>query len=140
MYLLDTNLVSELRKARKGKADPGVVGWARAVTGEGQFLSVITVWELELGVQRRERRDPAQGAMLRIWLEQQVLPAFAGRVLPVDTEIARRCAGLQIPDPRPDRDTMLAATAMVHGLTVVTRNVRDFQGTGVALFNPWGDR
>lgn len=140
MYLLDTNVASELRKAHQGKADPGVVAWARGVIGEDQYLSVITVWELELGVQRRERRDPAQGVVLRTWLEQQVLPGFAGRILHVEIDTARRCAGLQVPDPRLDRDTMLAATALVHGLTVVTRNVRNFQGTGVALHNPWSDR
>jgi predicted nucleic acid-binding protein len=140
MYLLDTNLVSELRKARTGKADPGVVTWAEGITNEDQYLSVITVLELELGVRLRERRDPAQGAVLRAWLERQVLVGFAGRILPVDTDIARRCAGLHVPDRRPDRDALIAATALVHDLTLVTRNVRDFDGTGVALHKPWSDR
>jgi hypothetical protein len=140
MYLLDTNLVSELRKARTGKANPGVVAWAEGVTGEDQHLSVITVLELELGVRLRERRDPAQGAVLRTWLEGQVLAGFAGRILPVDTDIARRSAELQVPDPRPDRDALIASTALVRGLILVTRNVRDFEGTGVALHNPWSDR
>ncbi len=137
MYLLDTNLVSELRKARTGKADPGVVSWAAGVSADDLYVSVITILELELGVQLRERRDPAQGALLRAWLEQQVIAGFADRVLPIDLAIARRCAGLQVPDPRPDRDALIAATALVLGLTVVTRNVRDFEGTGVALCNPW---
>jgi len=137
MYLLDTNLVSELRKARTGKADPGVVAWASGVSADTMYLSAITILELELGILLRERRDPAQGALLRTWLEQQVIPGFDDRVLPIDMAIARRCAGLQVPDPRPDRDTLIAATALVHGLTVVTRNVRDFDGTGVALCNPW---
>ncbi|MFB1489435.1 MULTISPECIES: type II toxin-antitoxin system VapC family toxin [unclassified Thiocapsa] len=140
MYLLDTNLVSELRKARTGRADPGVVAWAASVGGEDQHLSVITVLELELGVQLRERRDPSQGEILRAWLERQVLVGLAGRILPIDTDIARRCAGLHVPNRRPDRDALIAATALVHGLTVVTRNVRDFDGTGVALHNPWSDR
>lgn len=137
MYLLDTNLVSELRKGRRGRADPGVVAWAEGVIGEDLYLSVITVWELELGVRLRERRDRSQGAVLRTWLERQVLDGFAGRILPVDTAVARRCAGLQVPDPRPDRDALIAATALVRGLTVVTRNIRDFEGTGVALHDPW---
>jgi hypothetical protein len=136
MYLLDTNLVSELRKARTGKADPGVVAWASGVSADDLYISVITILELELGVQLRERRDPAQGALLRAWLEQQVIPGFADRVLPIDMAIARRSAGLQVPNPRPDRDALIAATALVLGLTVVTRNVRDFEGTGVTLCNP----
>jgi len=137
MYLLDTNLVSELRRARSGRADPGVVVWARGVTAAEQYLSVITILELERGVQLRERRDPAQGAILRTWLEHQVLEGFWGRILSVDTAIARRCAGLQAPNPRPDRDALIAATALTRGLTVITRNVQDFEGTGVALHNPW---
>jgi predicted nucleic acid-binding protein len=124
MYLLDTNLVSELRKARTGKADLGVVAWATGVSADDLYISVITILELELGVQLRERRDPAQGALLRAWLEQQVIPGFADRVLPIDMAIARRCAGLQVPDPRPDRDALIAATALVHGRTVVTRRYR----------------
>jgi len=137
MYLLDTNLVSELRKARTGKADPGVLTWAAGLPADAQFLSVITVLELELGVRLRERRDPAQGTLLRTWLERQVIDGFAGRIIAVDTEIARCCAALQVPDPRPDRDTLIAATALIRGLTVATRNTRDFAGTGVALHNPW---
>lgn len=75
--------------------------------------------------------------MLRAWLDERVLPAFAGRVLPIDTAIAQRCAKLHIPDPRSDRDALIGATALVHGLTVVTRNLADFKPTGVELFNPW---
>jgi hypothetical protein len=140
MYLLDTNLVYELRKARTGKADPGVVAWANGVSVDALYISVITVLELELGILLRERRDQTQGALLRAWLEQQVIPGFANRVLPIDLASARRCAGLQVPDPRPDRDALIAATALVFGLTVVTRNVRDFEGTGVVLFNPWSSK
>jgi len=137
MYLLDTNVVSELRKVRTGKADPNVAKWAEEVEAALLHLSVIVVPELELGVVQLERRDPSQGAMMRGWLETQVLPAFEGRILPVDIAVARCCARLHSPDPRAERDALIAATALVHGLTVVTRNVVDFQATGVTLLNPW---
>jgi predicted nucleic acid-binding protein len=137
MLLLDTNVVSELRKIRSGKADPHVARWADSVEAGSLYLSAITILELELGVLQVERRDPRQGAVLRVWLEQQVLPAFAGRVLPVDTAVARRCAQLHVPDPRAERNALIAATALVHGMAVVTRNVADFAPTGVVLLNPW---
>lgn len=139
MYLCDTNLISELRKAGTGRADPNVVAWAEQVAPERLHLSAITLLELEMGILRIERRDMAQGRILRHWLEQQVMPAFAGRILPINEEVARRCAHLHVPDPRSDRDALLAATALVHGLTVVTRNVADFVPTGVLLLNPWED-
>lgn len=137
MYVLDTNVVSELRKAGSGKADPQVVAWAASVSAEVLHISAITILELETGVLQVQRRDPKQGAMLRAWLDQQVLPAFSGRVLPVDTAVAQRCAALHVPDPRSERDALIAATALVHGFTVVTRNMADFAATGVALLNPW---
>ncbi|UFN51610.1 type II toxin-antitoxin system VapC family toxin (plasmid) [Roseomonas sp. OT10] len=137
MFLLDTNVVSELRKARTGNADPSVVRWADSVEVAGLFLSAITVLELELGVLRIEHRDPAQGQMLRRWLEDQVLPTFRERVLPVDTRVAQRCARLHVPDPRAERDALIAATGLVHDLTVVTRNTADFLATGVSLLDPW---
>ena len=137
MYLLDTNVVSELRRATTGKADPRVVAWAASVPVASLFVSVVTVLELELGVLQIERRDPAQGALLRVWLEKQVLPAFAGRMLPVDVAVARRCARLHVPDPRSERDALIAATALTHGLIVATRNGTDFRPTGVATFDPW---
>ena len=137
MFLLDTNVVSELRKARAGKADPNVAAWARSVTAGSLFLSVIVVHELELGVLLAERRDLAQGAVLRAWLDGHVLQAFAGRILPIDVAAATRGAALSVPDPRPVRDGLIAATALVHALTVVTRNVSDFIPTGVTVLNPW---
>lgn len=137
MYLLDTNVISELRKANTGKADPQVVAWASGVSPASLFVSVISVLELETGILLVERRDAVQGNMLRQWLETQVLPTFAERVLAVDTAVARQCARLHVPDPRSDRDALIAATAMVHGMTVVTRNVADFELTGCALLNPW---
>ena len=139
MFVLDTNVVSELRKARAGKADPNVTAWAASVPAVSLFVSVITVLELETGVLRVERRDARQGTVLRAWLESHVLPAFSGRVLPVDTAVAQRCGRLLVPDPRADRDALISATALVHGMTVVTRNVADFQSTGVPIFNPWDD-
>jgi predicted nucleic acid-binding protein len=137
MFLLDTNVVSELRKARSGRAHPAVTTWAAGVRTSTLFLSARSVEELELGVLLAERRDPAQGEILRRWLDDHVLPAFAGRVLAIDTVVARRAAALHVPNPRPDRDALIAATALVHSLVVVTRNVGDFAPTGVEVLDPW---
>lgn len=137
MFVLDTNVVSELRKVKAGKADPRVTAWAHRVSPGGLFLSVMTVFELEMGVLQTERRDPAQGAILRAWLDRHVLPAFAGRILAIDAAVVLRCAALHVPNPRAERDALIAATALVHGMTVVTRNIADFTATGVALLNPW---
>ncbi len=137
MYLLDTNVISELRKANSGKAEKKVVAWANSVSAPRLFLSVISVLELETGILLIERRDPAQGAILRAWLDSHVMPAFSQRILAVDTAVAQRCAKLHAPDPRSDRDALIAATALVHDMTVVTRNVDDFSNTGVKLLNPW---
>lgn len=135
-YLLDTDVVSELRKSGS-RANPGVRSWARAQRTSELFLSVITVMEVEIGVGRVEKHDTPKGTVLRRWLEQDLLPAFAGRLLPVDVAVARRAAGLHVPDPRPERDVLIAATALEAGLTVVTRNVVDFAALGVDLVDPW---
>lgn len=137
MYLLDTNVVSELRKARRGLAEPRVSRWAAGVHASELYLSAITVEELEIGVLRMERRDTAQGAALRAWIDDLVLHVFAGRILAVDHTVAQQSARLHVPDPCPFRDALIAATALVHGMTIVTRNVSDFESTGVAVFNPW---
>lgn len=137
MYVLDTNVVSELRKVRAGKADPNVATWTESVDAAELFVSDITIMELELGVLSIERKDATQGTVLRSWLEQQVLPEFSGRTLPVDAAVAQRCARLHVPDKRGERDALIAATALVHGMTVVTRNVADFEPTGVTILNPW---
>jgi predicted nucleic acid-binding protein len=135
MYLLDTNVVSELRKGKR--ADRHVRSWAESVAPALLFLSAISVLELETGVLLVERRDRRQGAMLRSWMDGHVLPAFAGRVQAVDMDVARRCSALHVPDRRSDRDALIAATALVHGMTMVTRNVSGFVGTGAVLFDPW---
>jgi hypothetical protein len=136
-YLLDTNVVSELRKIGDGNADANVVAWIEAEDAASFFISAISILELERGVLGVQRRDAAQGARLRAWLDNHVRPEFAGRILPVDDEIATRCAHLHIPDRRNEVDALIAATALVHSLTVVTRNVRDFERTGVVVVDPW---
>jgi predicted nucleic acid-binding protein len=135
-YLLDTNVLSELRKSPR-RADPSVRHWIAAQRPTDLYISVITVMELELGVRRVEHRDTIQGRRLRNWLEDEVMDIFTSRTLDVDTETAIRTASLHVPDPAPERDALIAATAFVHGLTVATRNTRDFAPTGVPLVNPW---
>lgn len=135
MYVLDTNVISELRKGKN--SDRSVRMWAQALPAASLYLSVISVLELEIGILLVERRDRKQGAILRGWIDRHVLPSFSGRILAVDTAVAQRCASLHVPNPRSDRDALIAATALVHGMTVVTRNVSDFQATGVAVVNPW---
>jgi predicted nucleic acid-binding protein len=137
MLLLDTNVISELRKIKLGRADLNVSKWAERVNPSDLYVSAITIHELEVGILRLERRDARQGSALRVWLEQHVLTTFAGRILPVDTAVAMRGAQLQVPDPHPVQDGLIAATALVHGLIVVTRNVEDFASTGVRVLNPW---
>ncbi len=137
MYVLDTNVLSELRKVRSGKADANVTAWAESVDAADLFISAITIMELELGVLSIERKDARQGALLRSWLEQHVLPEFSGRTLPVDMAVAQRCARLHVPDKRGERDAFIAATALVHGMAVVTRNMADFEPTEVTIVNPW---
>ncbi len=137
MFLLDTNIISELRKAGSGKADKNVIAWAEKVADSQLYISAVTVMELEMGVLAKERKDKTQGTMLRYWLEHHVLPAFAERTLAFDSDIARCCAGLHAPDRRSERDALIAATGIVHSMTVVTRNTDDFIVTGVALLNPW---
>jgi toxin FitB len=137
MFLLDTNVVSELRKIRSGKGDRNVAAWADSIDTVDLFISVVTILELEIGILRVERRDSASGAVLRDWMNERVLTAFANRMLTVDTAVAKRSAQLHIPDPRPIPDALIAGTALVHGMAVVTRNVADFAPMGVAVVNPW---
>lgn len=136
IHLLDTNVVSELRRPA-ARAAPGVRSWASRQPASTLAISVVTVMEVEIGVARMERRDPSQGRVLRTWLERDLLPAFTSRILPVDLDVARRAARMHVPDPRPERDVLIAATASAHGLVVVTRNVTDFAMLGVGLVDPW---
>ena len=137
MFLLDTNVVSELRKVGDGRADERVTAWISGQDAASFYLSVLTLMELEIGILRIERRDAEQGARLRSWMDRHVMPEFLERTLPIDSAVALKCAGLHVPDPRGERDALIAATAIVHGMAVVTGNLSDFETTGVALINPW---
>ena len=137
MFLLDTNVVSELRKTSQGRGNPNVAEWVVSHPESDLFLSAIVVYELETGTLLIERRDPLQGSILRAWLDKQVMPAFARRILPIDLAVVLQAAALSVPEPRPFRDGLIAATALVHRMTVVTRNVAHFRATGVPVLNPW---
>lgn len=135
MFLLDTNVVSEMRKRRN--CDPRVWAWARTMPTKATYVSVITVMELDIGVLRLQQRDPLQADLIRDWVEQHFLPDFHGRILPIATDTARICAKLHVPPPRPERDALIAASAIEQSMTIVTRNVADFAPMGVKVFNPW---
>ena len=137
MYLLDTNVISELRKAPTGKAHANVVIWAESVASINLYISVITILEIEKGILKVARQDEKQAIVLRAWFDDHVIPAFYDRILPIDVAIAKKCAALHVPDPRPERDAIIAATAIVHGLELVTRNTRDFDSLPLNLINPW---
>ena len=139
MFVLDTNVISELRKVGDGKADVRVAAWVSDRDAASLYISALTLMELEIGILRIERRDPEQGESLRTWMDRHVLPEFLERTLPVDSAVALKCARLHVPDPRAERDALIAATAIVHGMTVVTGNLADFEATGVALVNPWNE-
>lgn len=136
-YLLDTNVVSELRKAGTRRMHPVVAAWAQRTAAQDFYLSVISLLEVRVGALLVSRRDVVQGAILQRWVNDQVLTGFSGRILPVDTLVVERCAALHVPSRKSDRDALLAATALVHDLTVVTRSVADFQDTGAQVLNPW---
>lgn len=136
MYLLDTNVVSELRKGVK--IDARVKAWAETVEASQLYISAITILEIEQGILLLERKDKRQGQVLRKWFGEHILPTFENRVLPVDTAVARCCAKLHVPDPRSERDTLIGATAIVHGMELITRNIQDFDKMqNITLINPW---
>ena len=137
MFLLDTNVISELRKLGDGRADARVAAWVSGIDAASFYVSALTLMELEIGVLRIERRDAVQGERLRSWMDRYVLPEFWERTLPVDATVALKCARLHVPDPRAERGALIAATAIVHGMTVVTGNVVDFETTGAEVIDPW---
>ncbi|MDG1733206.1 MAG: type II toxin-antitoxin system VapC family toxin [Thalassotalea sp.] len=137
MFLLDTNVISELRKASTNKAEKNVVEWATQQSVGSMFISAISILEIEMGILQKERKDPAQAALLRTWLNSHVLKAFSDRILPLDTSVAIQCAKLHVPNPKSERDAMIGATAKVHGMTLITRNIKDFRHMDLDIFNPW---
>ena len=137
MYLLDTNVISELRKLGDGRADARVAAWVLDRDAASFYISALTLMELEIGILRIERRDAAQGKRLRTWMDRHVLPEFLERTLSVDSAVALKCAQLHVPDPRSERDALIAATAIVHGMTVVTGNIVDFGSMGAEVIDPW---
>ncbi len=137
MFLLDTNIISESRKLGSPRIDPRVAEWLGQIDVEATYVSAMTIFELERGVRQMERRDAKQGAALRRWLDDQIIPTYEHRTLPLSRAVALICAGLHIPDPKSERDAWIAATALEAGLTLVSRNVADFAGMGVELINPF---
>ena len=137
MFLLDTDVVSELRKADDGRANEHVVAWISARDPDSMHVSAISLMELEVGVLRIEGRDNIQGRLLRNWLDNRVMSEFEGRILAIDSMVAIRCARLHVPDRKSERDALIAATALVHDMSVVTRNRADFLSTGVHVIDPW---
>jgi predicted nucleic acid-binding protein len=137
MLLLDTNVVSELRKVSSGRAHPNVVVWNEAADPAETFISSVVLHELEIGVRLVERQDVVAGKVLRNWLENAVLTTFSGRILPLDNAAAVQAAQWHVPDPKPINDAYIAAIAFTRRMTLVTRNIGDFEGMGVSLMNPW---
>jgi predicted nucleic acid-binding protein len=137
MYLLDTNVISEMRKFRTGHGEASVFRWVKSVDSDALYLSAITVFEMESGVLRLMPKDVAQARLLGDWLHLRVLPKFTDHILPVDQAVALQCAALHVPKTKAYRDSLIAATALVHGMTVVTRNEKDFVPMGVPVLNPW---
>lgn len=137
MYLLDTNVLSELRKAKSGKEEEKVIIWAQSIPSSLMFISVITILEIETGILLLTRKDKIQGNILRDWMNKHVLPSFKGRILDITLDVVLRCATLYVPNPLSDRDALIASTALIHSMTVVTRNTGDFKNTGVPLINHW---
>jgi hypothetical protein len=135
MFVLDTNVLSELRPGKPGQSQ-AVRAWASTIAESQFFLSAVTLLECEKGILQLERKTPPQGAALRAWWDG-VREAFDGRILPFAAEAALRCAAMHVPDPKSWRDSMIAAIALVHGFTLVTRNTGDFAGTGTKILNPW---
>ncbi|HSO00678.1 MAG TPA: type II toxin-antitoxin system VapC family toxin [Candidatus Nanopelagicales bacterium] len=133
-FLIDTNVISELRKS--ARCDPQVSTWFQSVVEDDIFLSVLVIGEVRRGIEKARPRDPLKAAALENWLKELVT-SYRRRILPISTEIAERWGRLSVPDPLPVVDGLLAATALVHRLTLVTRNTDDVKRTGVVLLNPF---
>ena len=137
MYLLDTNILSETRKIRTGKANQSVIDWLADTPEHLLYVNAVVLMEVERGILAKERKDPQQGEVLRQWFVHVVKPTFAERTFVVDENTARICAKLHIPDHTPENDAWVAASAIQHNLVLVTRNTDDFARTGVRLLNPF---
>ncbi len=137
MLLLDTNVISELRKVSRGQVHPNFAAWAKTLRWSDLYLSAITIHELEIGVSRLAQYDAMQADILRDWLDNKVLQRFASRILPVDTAVATHSARILLPRTRPLEDALIAATAYVHRMKIVTRNQADFEDYDIEVVNPW---
>ena len=137
MYIVDTNVISELRKANSGRADPAVVGWANSVVPTDLFLSAVAIFELEMGILKIAGRNDDHYRRLSAWFSGHIMSTFANRILPIDENVALLFARIMTPRTRPYRDALIAATAQHHGYAVVTRNIRDFIELPMRAINPW---
>ena len=137
MYLLDTNIVSELRKLETGKIHPQVYRWIKSNGFTHTYISAVTLAEIQTGILSLARKDKAQAASLDNWFTNRLLPAYRTKTLPVDTKVALIYAQLNVPNKRPINDAYIAATAIAHNLKLVTRNIQDFQGMPITLENPF---
>lgn len=138
MYLLDTNIISELRLLPKNRANANFVAWASQFPDDRIFyINSVVVMELERGVMLKQRKDPEQGNILANWLYNEILPSFSGRILNIDKAVAHVCSSLHVPNPKPENDAWIAATAIAHGMTLVTHNVKDFNGINVDIIDPF---
>lgn len=136
---MDTNVISEFRKINSGKANQNVIRYFSEVSPDDIYMSVITFYEFEKGIKQIELRDKVQGAVLRDWMQNHVIKYWGANILPIGRDVATVCADLHVPDPKSLSDSFIAATAMVHNLTLVTRNVKDFESIDVSIVNPWMD-
>ena len=136
-YLVDTNVISEFRKMRSGRANENVVRYFSHIQPSNIYMSVITFYEFEKGIKQMELRDQDQGEILRNWMENHVIKYWGANILPIDVNVARICAGLHVPNPKSLSDSFIASTAIVHGLALVTRNVKDFEKIDIEVINPF---